>query len=186
MSCIRYTEEDLFTFAFRNGNDKELLEILIKDFGLDVNWRKHNFYDTLLYQAFKIDLDLAKYLISKGACVNASLGGYPENENSHGYMSILDVVSGFRSLDGVGNEWLKQLGAISFENLPEDQKEKVIKAVDFTKQASDEKYLYRTAEQAKLSVMLAPEKVQEKLKGFLSCCEIVTVDEIQNKSKNGR
>lgn len=183
MEFIIYTEEDLFRFAFKHGTDKELLEILIKDFGLDVNWRKKRFYDTLLYQALKLNnLDVVEFLISKGACVNCSLGGYPSSEDSHGNLSLLDVVEDVPSLRGKCIDRLKQLGAISFENLPEDK----IKAADLTRQASDEKYIYRTVDQVKLIIMLAPSKVQEKLKSFISSCKYETLEDIQNKNNSHR
>ena len=156
---------------FKNTLDRELLEVLIRDFGLDVNWRSANFYDTLLYQALKGDIDSARYLISKGACVNASLGGYPDDAKSHGYLSLLDVTSGFHTLNKVGGSaWLRQFGAISFENLPDDKKQEVIETVDFTREASDEKYIYRNLDQVKLIVLTAPQSVQQKLKDFVASC----------------
>ena len=187
MSYIKYSEEDLFDFAFRNCGDVELLDVLIKDFGLDVNWRSKSFYDTLLYQALKQDLSAAKFLISKGACVNCSLGGYPTDESSRGYLSLLDVASGFYTLRDVGGgEYLKQLGAISFENLPEDKKKQMVESVDFTRQASEGKYLYRAKEQVQLSVMTLPDRVKEKLKRFVSSCKIETEEDIQRKNTNAR
>lgn len=187
MKVIKYSEAELFSFAFKNAGDKELLEILIKDFGLDVNWRDINFYDTLLYQSLKENLDAAKFLISKGACVNASLGGYPENDNSHGYMSILDAAQGFYTIKEAGGpSFLKQFGAISFLNLPEEKKQQIIETVDFTKEASDGRNICRSSEQVKLSVMMAPEKVKQKLIGFINGCDEELIDEAKIDNKNSR
>lgn len=187
MSVIRYSEEDLFNFAFKNTSDIELLDILIREFGLDINWRGSQFYDTLLYQSFKTNVNSAKYLISKGACVNASLGGYPVDKNSHGYMSIMDAVKEFNSLNEAGGvNWLKKYGAVSFENLTGENKDKIIKALDFTKQADDNRYVYRTVEQIKLSAMNASLEVKNKLESFVSNCPIMTIDEIENKNTSSR
>ena len=187
MDFIKYSEHDLFSFAFKNVADKELLEVLIKDFGLDVNWRGPNFYDTLLYQSLKENLDSAKFLISKGACVNASLGGYPQNADSHGYMSIFDAAKSFKTVQQAGGPgFLRLFGAMSFESLPEDKKEEVIKTVDFTKEASDERYIYRSPEQVKLAVMNAPESVREKLMSFINSCDIEKVNEPKLDENNSR
>ena len=177
MKVVRYTEAQLFNFAFANERNLELLDILISDFGLNVNWRKANFYDTLLYQALKIDIKTAKYLISKGACVNASLGGYPTDENSHGNLSILDVAGDFMSLKDVGgSNWLKQFGAISFEKLPKDKKDKIITTVDFTQEASSTTYISRTVDQIELTKMSLSEKSRNILDEFISNCRVETIN----------
>ena len=128
IKCFRYSEDDLFRLAFDYANEPELLEVLINEFGLNVNWRAKDYYDTLLYSSLKgSDTVAARYLISKGACVNCSLGGYPKAPNDHGNFSLYDIVDGFYSLSKVGgNAWLKQFGAISFEKLPDDKKKRVI------------------------------------------------------------
>lgn len=184
MDCIKYSEEDLFKFAFNNCKNIELLKILIRDFGLDVNWRSKGFYDTLLYQALKVSAESAKFLISYGACINASLGGYPNNENSHGYLSILDVASNFQSIKKLGGaKWLKQFGAVSFENIPEDVKEQVISTIDFTKQARGDKYIYRTLDQLRLTLQMVPEDLKEQLKCLLFDCELCTIKDLEKENK---
>lgn len=182
MEVVRYTEAQLFNFAFAHERNLELLDVLISDFGLNVNWRKANFYDTLLYQSLKMDLKIAKYLISKGACVNASLGGYPTDENSHGNLSILDVTGDFMSLKDVGGaNWLKQFGAISFEKLPADKKDKIIATIDFTTEASSTTYISRTVDQVKLSQMSLSEKSRKSLDEFISNCRVETINTIKKR-----
>jgi hypothetical protein len=181
MKVVRYSEEELFRFAFSNIRNLELLEVLIRDYGLDVNWRSSNFYDTLLYQAFKHNIATAKFLISKGACVNASLGGYPSDEHSHGKSSLLDIVNDFVSLKEVGGpNWLRQFGAISFENLPDNKKEQIIATIDFTKQASSTKYLTRSLEQVKISQASLSQKSCKELNKFIENCRL---EEISITSK---
>ena len=178
MDCIRYSERELFKLAFQNSNNVELLEILIKDFGLDVNWRSRDFFDTILYQSLKgSDTKAAEFLISKGACINASLGGYPRNNTDHGYMSILDAASGFYSLQTVGGgQWLRDRGAISYEKIPTDKKQAIIKVLDKTRVADNEKYITRAYDQARLSISQCPEEAYDILDNFVRNCQIVTVD----------
>ena len=114
MKYIKYSEADLFHFAFVNIKNTELLDVLVKDVGVDVNWRSKSYYDTLLYQAHKYNVEGANLLISKGACLNASLGGYPTSPDSRGYMSLYDAVCDWHQVDSYA---LSSMGAISFINL---------------------------------------------------------------------
>lgn len=178
MNCYKFSEEELFSYAFHHASNVEILDVLIREFGLDVNWRGERFYDTLLYQALKSsDLSAAEFLISKGACINCSLGGYPRSPEDHGPMSLVDVVGGFYSLRNVGGaDWLKKQGAVSFERLPETNKDKVIASVDRTKQARDDVYVYRTKDQVDLILSMAPEMVREELSLFATSGKLVEVD----------
>ena len=180
MECIKYSEEELFTFAMQNTLNLDLIKILVKDFGLNVNWRHERFYDTLLYQALKgSDISVAEYLISQGACVNASLGGYPKKPSDHGDYSILDVAAGFNSLEKVGGaKWLVNHGAISFEKLPipNNKKKEIIQKIDETTPARNDKYITITRAQAKLSVMEAPDDVYKKLQEFVDSCKLVDIN----------
>ena len=178
MECIKYSEEQILVFALQNSQNVELLEILINDFGLNVNWRTERFYDTLLYQSLKGSNErAAEFLISKGACINASLGGYPKKDTDHGPYSILDVASGFNSISEVGGrKWLVDRGAVSYEKLPKEIKTQFIEKMDKTTVAKRDKYITKSYDQAKLSIAQSPDYAYEQLKDFVSGCSRVEID----------
>ena len=167
MKCIKYSEEELFHFAYHNVQNPELLDVLIRDFGLDVNWRSKDFYDTLLYNAFKINVESANFLISKGACLNASLGGYPTGPDSHGYMSLYDAVCDWHQVDSA---YLQSLGAKSFLSLPENFKEEIIKTLDTTTEARKDAFLSRSPDQFEISASTISEETAKQLKEFKNSC----------------
>ena len=186
MICYKYSEEDLLSIAMKNLHmvkflqDKELLEVLIRDFGLNVNLRSDRFYNTLLYESLKThDESLIEFFISKGACVNASLNGYPkenEKEQSYGDMSILDC-----NCDNY--ELIKKHGGISFAKLPKETKEETIKLLDCTKVASKEKNIVRTKGQIELILQMVSEETKKMLLNFLYKCEEIDSKDILNNKK---
>ena len=209
MNYVNYSQRDLFNLALRNIDNIDLLKVLVENFRLDVNQHNNLFYDTLLYQAVKNNNEqVAKYLIEKGACVNAKLGGYPNSktENKHN-QTILEVVGENSNMADL----LIENGAISFADLntpkanqiyqkfyemhqdlcdlsnftymSNEEKNAFIKdTVDYTHEASADKNEKITLEE--LNEIDAPQNVIEDIKKFInSHCEKVN-EQTNNKQQN--
>ena len=81
---IQISEAKMFEYVCLNLFDKknsisyhpiEFMDVLLKKFGFNINWRGGNYYNTLLYRAIQAhDEELANYLLAKGASVDVRVG----------------------------------------------------------------------------------------------------------------